>query len=257
MNYKNNKKLMADIIYFCKSSMTMAEALRKINEKYNIRMKFETFKKYAEEFNVYKPNKPGVGITRKSSYKNTLEEIFIMKKETSTSLLKDRLIKEGYKKCICEECKLTKWNGLDIPLELHHKDGDKTNNELSNLAILCPNCHSQTDNFRAKNIKRKQTEKKSKIQNRKEICPICNKNMKTKKYQMCLECRKKKRVDDSSMGSISKDELKNLIRNKSFCEIGKIYGITDNAVRRYCKKYGLPYKKEDIKKYSDDDWKKL
>ena len=40
-----------------------------------------------------------------------------------------------------------------IPLELHHKDGNRYNNQLDNLMLLCPNCHALTENYRAKNIK--------------------------------------------------------------------------------------------------------
>jgi len=36
-------------------------------------------------------------------------------------------------------------------MELHHVDGDRTNHLLENLEMICPNCHSQTDNYRAKN----------------------------------------------------------------------------------------------------------
>ena len=39
-----------------------------------------------------------------------------------------------------------------IPLELHHKDGNKFNNNLSNLELLCPNCHAFTNTYRTKNI---------------------------------------------------------------------------------------------------------
>jgi 5-methylcytosine-specific restriction endonuclease McrA len=53
----------------------------------------------------------------------------------------------------CSICNLSDWLGLPITLELHHIDGINTNNEISNLQIVCPNCHSQTDNFRAKNKK--------------------------------------------------------------------------------------------------------
>ena len=38
-------------------------------------------------------------------------------------------------------------------MELHHRDGDRTNNVLTNLELVCPNCHAQTDNYRAKNRK--------------------------------------------------------------------------------------------------------
>lgn len=51
----------------------------------------------------------------------------------------------------CQKCNNNTWCNQPIPLEIHHIDGDKTNNELSNLQCLCPNCHSQTPNFRSKN----------------------------------------------------------------------------------------------------------
>lgn len=55
----------------------------------------------------------------------------------------------------CDICNLSDWLGEPITLELHHIDGVNTNNETLNLQVLCPNCHSQTDNFRAKNINNK------------------------------------------------------------------------------------------------------
>lgn len=51
----------------------------------------------------------------------------------------------------CECCKLTTWLNEPITLELHHKDGDKLNNDLDNLQLLCPNCHSLTENWRGRN----------------------------------------------------------------------------------------------------------
>lgn len=53
---------------------------------------------------------------------------------------------------------------------------------------------------------------------------------------------------------ISRDELKSLIRNNNFKQIGKLYGVSDNAVRKWCDKYNLPRRKVDIIKYSDEEW---
>ena len=55
----------------------------------------------------------------------------------------------GYK---CENCGTETWLDNPIPLEIHHLDGDRLNNSLENLQLLCPNCHALTDNFKGKNI---------------------------------------------------------------------------------------------------------
>lgn len=50
----------------------------------------------------------------------------------------------------CEMCGITTWLDKPITFEIHHINGDKSKNDLDNLQVLCPNCHSQTDNFRNK-----------------------------------------------------------------------------------------------------------
>ena len=59
------------------------------------------------------------------------------------------LTKEKGYKCAC--CGVNSWQGKDITLEVNHIDGDASNNILENLEFLCPNCHAQTDTYRAKN----------------------------------------------------------------------------------------------------------
>ena len=53
---------------------------------------------------------------------------------------------------------------------------------------------------------------------------------------------------------VSRDELKSLIRTKSFLEIGRLFSVSDNAVRKWCIKYDLPSRVKDIKAISDEDW---
>jgi len=55
----------------------------------------------------------------------------------------------------CSECGIIKWRGRNITLELHHINGNRNDNRLENLEFLCLNCHSQTRNFRGRNISKK------------------------------------------------------------------------------------------------------
>ena len=67
--------------------------------------------------------------------------------------IKLRLLAAGLKENRCEECGIDKWRGKPLSVALHHVNGNKHDNRLENLALLCPNCHSQTPNFSAKNIR--------------------------------------------------------------------------------------------------------
>ncbi len=66
--------------------------------------------------------------------------------------LKGRLLAEGLKQPACEECGISSWRGRRLGLALHHVNGNGDDNRLENLQLLCPNCHSQTPNFSARNI---------------------------------------------------------------------------------------------------------
>lgn len=81
-----------------------------------------------------------------------LDSYLVNGKACLSDRLKKRLIKEGIKEHKCESCGLVEWLGKPIALELDHIDGDRYNNLLENLRVLCPNCHAQTSTYRGKNI---------------------------------------------------------------------------------------------------------
>lgn len=53
----------------------------------------------------------------------------------------------------CEICGISSWLGESITLEMDHIDGDRKNNAIENLRLLCPNCHAQTPTWRGRNSK--------------------------------------------------------------------------------------------------------
>ena len=137
------------IIEICSDAKTMSKAAADLG------MHFNTFKKHATRLGVYSPNQAGKGINKRHNG-SKIELTSILEgnhPSYQTNKLRIRLIKEGIKNHECECCGLTEWLGNPIPLELDHIDGKRNNHKLSNLRLLCPNCHSLTPTYRGKNIR--------------------------------------------------------------------------------------------------------
>jgi Bacterial regulatory proteins, luxR family len=83
-------------------------------------------------------------------YPMPLEELLIVGRRNRNHI-KLRLIAAGLKEDRCETCGLSEWLGRRLSMQLHHHNGNTHDNRLQNLALLCANCHSQTDTYGAKN----------------------------------------------------------------------------------------------------------
>lgn len=123
---------------------------------------YKILKSYLDKFNIDYSHFTGKGWRKGKTFKTERKKLdqILCKNSTyksgspyQSSKIKELLFKNKIKDRKCEICNIEKWRGKDLSFELHHIDGDSQNNELQNLQILCPNCHSLTENFRGKNIK--------------------------------------------------------------------------------------------------------
>ena len=147
MKVRYTKELLEENVKDCYSFAELARRLGLRPEGSNPK----TLKKKLDEFNVDYSHFTGKGWNRKLKFKprkeKSLSEILVKDCSYQPYKLLRRLVKEGVKELKCEKCGSTIWNEKPIPLQLHHIDGDRTNNMLENLQVLCPNCHAQTENF--------------------------------------------------------------------------------------------------------------
>lgn len=115
----------------------------------------KTLSRVVQEYNLdISKNQYNAKQAQQYSAKNSypLNEILVENSNyTNMDRLKIRLVREGYKLYRCEQCGISSWNGKALSLQIHHKNGKHNDNRLGNLQLLCPNCHSQTDNFGAYN----------------------------------------------------------------------------------------------------------
>ena len=235
----------------------------------------------------------------KENYDYRSFEFGSIKSKGKTTL--DPIISLRGRKCEC--CGIENWLDKPINLEIHHKDGNRLNNNLNNLQLLCPNCHSYTETFRGKNILAKRIVSEEDFVHALEIAPSIHWALKkigltpvggnyirarelifkyniehlikikeekkekekeknycscgaiiTKGYQKCQDCiHKEQRIVERP----DRETLKNLVKIKTFTELGKQYGVSDNSIRKWCDYYNLPRTKKEIKKYSKEEWQNI
>lgn len=131
------------------SSSSNREVARKLGYNCDSGGVMSTIKKMYQEYNIDTSHFKGQG-WNKNNYNYDAFTTNSYKKNGKT--LRDLLIHLRGQKC--ENCGLTEWLEQPINLEVHHINGDRTDNRLENLQLLCPNCHSYTPTFARKGDKR-------------------------------------------------------------------------------------------------------
>lgn len=197
------------------------------------------------------------GHSRNMYTKFTDEEIF--KKGTIVSLQTVRRAFLEHKEIPyeCAICHLpAMWQGQPLVLTMDHIDGDTDNNEFSNLRWVCPNCDRQLPTYAIGNRVRRSSRPPIPLEERrsgKNICPKCGKE-KEARAKFCATCSK---VESRKVERPTREVLKAEIRSTPMLTLGKKYGVSNTAIRKWCKNYGLPFQSLKIKEISDEEWEKI
>jgi hypothetical protein len=174
-------------------------------------------------------------------------DIFIKNSTVSQNTLRKHYKNGNYSIYKCSICgQLPLWNNKKLTLILDHINGDNHDNTLENLRWVCPNCNRQLDTTNCRHKKPL------------NHCIVCNRVISSCSTR-CMICANKYRSEKAkaTLPPISRQELKDLIRTETFVNIGRQYNLSDNTIRKWCKKYNLPSKSKDIKMITDEDWEKI
>lgn len=184
-----------------------------------------------------------------SNIKWTKDNAFQKGTTLSSTRLRKLFLEEHTQDYVCSICgQPPKWKGKPLTLILDHIDGDHTNNILSNLRWVCPNCNQQLETTGSKN-------RRQKIQQ--NYCLDCGTPIGQKSIH-CRKCAGLHRKTTEIYDKLSRETLKEKIRNESFMSIAKEYGYKNgNSVKRWCRHYHLPCKKEEIALISDEEWETI
>ena len=162
-----------------------------------------------------------------------LSEYLTRNSTYSRASLKKRLFDEGLKQRSCELCGVSEeWRGRPMSLILDHVNGIANDNRLENLRIVCPNCAATLDTHCGRNKPR--------------VCGWCEETFRptSKAQRYCgsacwaaSDARRAARPDLRKAERPSYEQLLADLRELSWVAIGRKYGVSDNAVRKWLRRY--------------------
>lgn len=127
---------------------------------------------------------------------------------------------------------------------VHHIDGNRANNSPDNLMVFKTTADHSGFHKGAEIYKEGDVWVAKRLSNKaspKNICPLCNK-LKDADANLCTNCHNL--LMSLCSNKPSKPELEELISKYPFTKIGEMFGVSDNAVRKWCRSYNLPFKRQ-------------
>ena len=213
-----------------KESSTIAEVLRSFG-LYNKGGNYKTLKKRLDDDEIDYSHIPLGRQARKGRKfggvgKISLDEIMVKNSTYNRFHLKNRLLKNGILKNECSICDQgPEWNGKSLVMVLDHINGISNDHRLKNLRMVCPQCNSQLPTFCGRHNK--------KI---KYHCKDCGGEI-SRNAKKCNKCVSKKKglKNRKVKNRPSKEKILEMKKTMSMCAIGRKYGVSDNAVRKWIK----------------------
>jgi transposase-like protein len=167
-----------------------------------------------------------------------LEEVLVEGSTYSRSTLKRRLYEAGLKRRRCELCGQGElWQEKRIGLILDHVNGVRDDNRISNLRIVCPNCAATLDTHCGR---------KNHAPIGREDCLHCGMSFQPK-YRGQRYCSRycgtrwdrtgSHRLGARKVSRPSRAQLLAEIDKYGYVGVGRIYGVSDTAVRKWIHQY--------------------
>ena len=168
-----------------------------------------------------------------------LESLLVEHSPVRGTKLKEKLYRAGLKTRECELCgQGEEWNGLRIALILDHINGVRDDNRIENLRIVCPNCNAGLDTHCGR---------KKKIIREPRSCALCGEQF-TPRYEQQKYCsqecgvhhpsRPGPRPSTQRVKRPPPDELNALVERHGYEAVGRMFGVSGNAIRKWFKSYG-------------------
>lgn len=159
-----------------------------------------------------------------------LEQVMVEDSTYCRGALKRRLLENGMMKNECSMCgQKGEWNGKSLIMVLDHINGIGNDHRFENLRMVCPNCNSQLETTAGKS--------RRKINN----CKKCGRVV-GRKSEYCKKCSGTLFNIKKIKNRPSKEELEKMISEMPMTKIGEKYGVSSNAVKKWCKGYGMQLK---------------